>query len=161
MADDASATLYDTDFYLWTQAQAAALRARAGSDKTLDYDRLAEEIEDLGKSDYRAVTSAVRLILEHLYKLHATRRREPVGHWKREIVNFRDSAARAATPSIRRMIAGELEPLHAKGADMAALDFESYEPDAAIDPARRWTWDEIMGEANDPLDQAFPLAGDR
>lgn len=81
MADDASATLYDTDFYLWTQAQAAALRARAGSDKTLDYDRLAEEIEDLGKSDYRAVTSAVRLILEHLYKLHATRRREPVGHW--------------------------------------------------------------------------------
>lgn len=41
---------------------------------------------------------------------------------------------------------------------MAALDFESYEPDAAIDPSLRWTWDEIMGEANDRLDQAFPLA---
>jgi hypothetical protein len=30
--------------------------------------------------------------------------------------------------------------------------------DDAIDHSLRWTWDEIMGEATDPLDQAFPLA---
>lgn len=158
MADDASATLYDTDFYLWTQAQAAALRARAGSDKTLDYDRLAEEIEDLGKSDYRAVTSAVRLILEHLYKLHATRRREPLGHWAGEIENFRLDIEQKLTASIERMARADLERLHLQAAKVAAKKFRFDEPEATIDPSLRWTWNEIMGEANDPLDQAFPLA---
>lgn len=157
MADDASATLYDTDFYLWTQAQAAALRAHAGSDKTLDYDRLAEEIEDLGKSDYRAVASAVRLILEHLYKLHATRRRESLGHWVGEVQNFRLDLAQKLTPTIERTVRTDLERLHEQAAKVAAKKFSFDEPEATIDPSLRWTSNEIMGEANDPLDQAFPL----
>jgi hypothetical protein len=44
--------LYDEDFVAWAQEQAAALRAaaRAGSNLRLDWQNLAEEIEDLGKS---------------------------------------------------------------------------------------------------------------
>ena len=38
---------YDTDFYGWTQTQAAALRAREWN--TLDLEDLAEEIESLGR----------------------------------------------------------------------------------------------------------------
>ena len=37
---------YDSDFYAWTQAQAAALRAKEW--KTLDVESLAEEIADVG-----------------------------------------------------------------------------------------------------------------
>ena len=38
---------YDTDFYGWTQTQAAALRAKESN--TLDLEDLAEEIESLGR----------------------------------------------------------------------------------------------------------------
>ena len=47
--------LYDQDFFLWTQAQAAALRD--GKAQDLDWSNLAEEIESLGKSDRRALGS--------------------------------------------------------------------------------------------------------
>ncbi|MGH8066500.1 MAG: DUF29 domain-containing protein [Candidatus Entotheonellia bacterium] len=59
---------YDTDFYAWTQAQAAALRAGAWGD--VDRDHLAEEIADLGTSQRHAVTSHLRVLLLHLLKWH-------------------------------------------------------------------------------------------
>jgi Domain of unknown function DUF29 len=57
---------YDTDFYQWTQTQAAALRAKDIA--TLDLEHLAEEIESLGKRDRRAVESYLEVILLHLLK---------------------------------------------------------------------------------------------
>jgi len=57
---------YDTDFYAWAQAQAAALRAKAWDQ--LDIDHLAEEVEDLRKTERRGVRSQLRLILSHLLK---------------------------------------------------------------------------------------------
>jgi Domain of unknown function DUF29 len=57
---------YDTDFYAWAQAQAAALRAKDWA--ALDLERLAEEVEDLRKTERRAVRSQLRLILSHLLK---------------------------------------------------------------------------------------------
>jgi len=43
--------LYDYDFFLWTQEQAAALRRAKDSNLPLDWENLAEEIESLGKSE--------------------------------------------------------------------------------------------------------------
>src|SRR5918999_5295845 len=57
---------YDTDFYAWTQTQAAALRAKDVA--ALDLEHLAEEIESLGKRDRRAVESYLEVILLHLLK---------------------------------------------------------------------------------------------
>ncbi len=57
---------YDTDFYAWTQEQAALLRAKAW--EQLDLDNLAEEVEALGKSDRRAVQSHLVVLLQHLLK---------------------------------------------------------------------------------------------
>jgi len=45
LPEEGTMSNYDTDFYAWTQDQAAALRAR-GEDPGLDH--LAEEIEDVG-----------------------------------------------------------------------------------------------------------------
>jgi hypothetical protein len=59
-------TTYDTDFYAWTQAQAAALRAKKWLG--LDVDNLAEEIESLGRSDRRAITHQLERLLLHLLK---------------------------------------------------------------------------------------------
>jgi Domain of unknown function DUF29 len=57
---------YDTDFYAWTQAQAAALRDHKWT--TLDVEHLAEEIESLGRSDRRAIGHYLERLLKHLLK---------------------------------------------------------------------------------------------
>lgn len=154
-----SVALYDRDFYLWTRRQAEALRTRRLGANDVEYDRLAEEIEDLGAAQKNAVTSAVRLILEHLYKLHATRRPEPVGHWKAEVENFRAELETHVTPTIRRLVEADLEKLHARAARIAALKFESDELDAAVDADLRWSWEQIAGMGDDPLERVFPVEG--
>lgn len=57
---------YDTDFYAWTQAQAAAIRR--GAWDAVDRTHLAEEVEDVGKSERRALVSHLRVLLTHLLK---------------------------------------------------------------------------------------------
>jgi Domain of unknown function DUF29 len=57
---------YETDFYAWAQAQAAALRAKDWA--ALDVAHLVEEVEELRKTERRAVRSQLRLILSHLLK---------------------------------------------------------------------------------------------
>jgi len=57
---------YDTDFDAWTQTQAAALRAKDWA--ALDLEHLAEEVEELRKTERRGVRSQLRLILSHLLK---------------------------------------------------------------------------------------------
>ena len=52
-----AADLYDEDFYAWTQQQAEALRTHFKGDNRLDVEHLAEEVEDLGKSELQAVES--------------------------------------------------------------------------------------------------------
>ena len=51
--------LYDTDFLLWSERQADLLRRRAAgelvNDAEFDWLNVAEEIEDVGRSQLRAV----------------------------------------------------------------------------------------------------------
>ena len=63
--------LYDRDFFLWTQEQAAALRTVRKSNLPLDWDNLAEEIESLGASQRTELNSQIRRVLRHLFKLEA------------------------------------------------------------------------------------------
>jgi hypothetical protein len=58
--------LYDTDFYAWTQEQAALLRDQKA--QALDYANLAEEVESLGKSQQHALESRLEVVLTHLLK---------------------------------------------------------------------------------------------
>ncbi len=44
--------LYDTDFYSWTERQAQLIRE--GRLSELDLENILEEIESMGRSDYRA-----------------------------------------------------------------------------------------------------------
>ncbi len=59
-------TLYDTDFDAWARQQAEALRAKAWHQ--LDIEHLAEEVEELRKSERKAVRSHLRLLWLHLLK---------------------------------------------------------------------------------------------
>ncbi len=81
--------LYDEDFVLWTEQQAAALRRAKNSILPLDWENLAEEIESLGKSDRRALTSQIRRILHHLLKMEASPAADPRTGWRSTIRDAR------------------------------------------------------------------------
>ena len=59
-------SLYDRDFFAWSQEQGRLLTA--GSAAGLDWKKLAEEIEGLGRSDRREITTRMGIILQHLLK---------------------------------------------------------------------------------------------
>lgn len=88
---DRDTTAYETDFYAWTQDQAAALRRAAERrvNLDLDFENLAEEVESLGREQRHAIESALRLILLHLLKLEFSPAADPRGGWEHEVGEFR------------------------------------------------------------------------
>jgi hypothetical protein len=147
--------LYERDFYVWTQEQAAALRAAGkagGRSNAVDWDLLAEEIEDLGNSQYFAVRSFTVRIIEHLLKLAWSQREEPKGGWRNEITHFRVEAEAQLTTAIRNRLTNEIDALHRAGLKLATANFKAYEPDAPRDETLRWTLAQVFGEADDPLE---------
>ena len=78
---------YDTDFYAWTQAQAAAIRAKDWP--ALDLDHVAEALERIGMDEKQAITRQLQRLLHHLLKwqyqpTHRTR------SWQVSIAQARD-----------------------------------------------------------------------
>jgi hypothetical protein len=86
----AERSLYDRDFYSWAMQQAALLRERRLDE--LDVENVAEEIEDLGKEQAKALRSSYRLLLVHLLKWQHQRRRRSRS-WNGTIVRERQNAA--------------------------------------------------------------------
>jgi hypothetical protein len=148
------AELYDEDFYAWTQAQAKALRTHFRGDNRLDVEHLAEEVEDLGSSELQAIESFVEQIIAQLLKLDYSGQDAPRPHWRAEVLNFRRSAGRKISPTIRRTVESELEQLCEGGRQIAAVGALPHEPDLARRLPRTcpYGWDliwhrDVMAEA--------------
>jgi hypothetical protein len=98
-----SATSYDKDVILWSEQQARLLRA--GRFAELDIEHLADEIEDVGKSEKREFASRMAVLLAHLLKWN----RQPKmrsNSCRSTIVDQRKRIALAikATPSLKAML---------------------------------------------------------
>jgi hypothetical protein len=146
--------LYEQDFYVWTQEQAAALRAAAkagGRSNAVDWERVAEEVEDLGKRDLREASSYVARILEHFFNLAWSARAEPKPGWRAEVIRFQGQLEQILKASLRAKIAGNMERLHRIALRDAKASFEMHEPDAPRDETLRWTLEQTLGEQDDPL----------
>ncbi|MGC2413224.1 MAG: DUF29 domain-containing protein [Stellaceae bacterium] len=85
----ADGSLYDEDFYAWTQEQAELLRRFPAVSNRLDIELIAEAIEDLDKSELHTVQSLCEHIIEHFLKLEFSGLEEPAEHWRDEIVEWR------------------------------------------------------------------------
>lgn len=57
---------YENDFYAWTQQQAQLLRNQKLNH--IDWNHLAEEIEDMGRSEKRQLESRLEILIIHLLK---------------------------------------------------------------------------------------------
>jgi hypothetical protein len=93
------AALYDRDIIAWANEQARLLRA--GHLEQLDLEHLAEEIEDVGKSEQRELASRMAVLLAHLIKWQFQPERRG-SSWQRTIREQRNSIARRLrrTPSL-------------------------------------------------------------
>src|SRR5271155_2702777 len=118
--------LYDQDFAAWSRQQAAALRAAArnGSNQIVDWENLAEEIEDLGKSVRRELQSQIRRIVRHLLKLEHSKAKEPRRGWEESIVDARAEIEDLleASPSLRTGLDRDLARQTQRGINLALRD---------------------------------------
>jgi hypothetical protein len=110
---------YDHDFFAWTQHTAALLRA--GRFGELDVEHLAEEVEDMGKRDRRAVESRLEVLLAHLLKWQYQARRRS-GSWRASIRAQRSRLELVLrdSPSLRAQIPAILSRRYAKAVGVAA-----------------------------------------
>ncbi len=93
-------TPYEKDVVAWAMEQAALLRS--GQLSALDIEHIAEEIEDVGKSEKRELASRMAVLLSHLLKWqHQPGRRG--SSWTRTLKEQRKAIAAAIrqTPSLK------------------------------------------------------------
>ena len=123
---------YEDDFYAWTQYQAEVLRSLHVSDNRFDREHVAEEIEDLGKSERDAVRSQIRRIIEHLLKMANSPADPPRFDWMETIDDARQTIADKISPTLRRDAEAVLDKLFAEARRRAAHGLRRYgEADAA------------------------------
>ena len=103
MPDD----LYHRDVLAWSLHQADLLRRLGRGERVndIDWEIVAEEIEDVGLSELRAAESYLKRMLVHLLKIYGWPDSASADHWRAEIDAFQTSMRRQFAPSMRQRIA--------------------------------------------------------
>ena len=93
-------TRYEKDVLAWSREQVELLRA--GRWAELDIDHIADEIDDVGKSEQRELANRMAVLLAHLLKWQFQPDRQSAS-WRRTIAEQRRAIARrlGKTPSLR------------------------------------------------------------
>lgn len=96
-------TRYETDVVAWANEQAALLRA--GKLSQIDIENIAEEIEDVGKSETRELESRMAVLMAHLLKWQFQPARRG-SSWRKTILVQRKSVRSrvAKTPSLKNCL---------------------------------------------------------
>src|SRR5262249_23337095 len=112
--------LYDRDFFEWTRCNAALLRARRFEEA--DIEHLAEEIEDIGKSQQRELESRLLVLLTHLLKYQARPGSGASGSWKAtiKVQRFKLRRLLEQMPSLRRRLPEDVAAVYELAVSKAA-----------------------------------------
>ncbi|MFH6785597.1 MULTISPECIES: DUF29 domain-containing protein [Methylobacterium] len=122
----------ETDHFLWTQGQAALIRA--GRWAGLDRKALAEEIADLGGSQTSEIRSRLTVLLHHLLTWEHSPQQRTYG-WRATIVEQRVSLDDVVTmsPSLRawpaEVLAKAYRLARVRAADETGVPARSFPPD--------------------------------
>ena len=130
-------TLYETDTVAWSEQQAAALRAaaRGSSNQPLDWENLAEEIEDLARSLRLGLRSQIVRIIQHLVKLAHSPAVDPRHGWRPTIRQARleIDLILKDSPSLRRELPRFIEEESGRAVELAIKDMEEYDEVSRFD----------------------------
>jgi len=147
MADDLTRPvedLYERDYVAWTEAQAAALRTRGAGRNALDYDNLAEEIEDLGKSETHACESQIDNIITHLLKMEFVGPAATIPHWRGELYEFRRRLDRHRTRTIDNRLKPTVENAFASAIKALVIRGTLSNSDQVSTVRDAYTWEQIV-----------------
>jgi len=143
---------YDTDILEWSERQAALLRRMAAGERVndqVDWEHVAEEIESVGASERRELTSEIRTVLEHLMKLEASPATMPRTGWMESVQTARaaiedvleDSAS--LKPTVPQVIERQLP--RARRVVAAALTEHGKTPHVPLEQLR-YSEDQVVGD---------------
>ena len=139
--------LYDVDYYAWVEDQARALREH--QTEQVDWENVAEEIDDLAKGEERSMESHLETLIEHLLKLAyapaATRTRN-TRQWR--------GTARLARAKLRRRL-DQSPRLRGKMREFFAVAYEDGRtsmlarinvPETIVPAGPLWTLEEVLDD---------------
>jgi hypothetical protein len=110
-------TLYDQDFYAWTQQQVELLRS--GQLDRLDIENLIEEIDSLGKQQRQELRNRLGVLLGHLLKW----RYQPEARSKSWVATIREQRREIRellddNPSLKPYLGEAISKSYLKGVDL-------------------------------------------
>lgn len=113
--------LYDTDFVEWSARTAELLRA--GRLTEVDLEHLAEEIEDLGRSERRAIQFQLKRMLLHMLKQRIQPERDGPS-WRASVADARQEIPYelAESPSLRLYLEENLPEIYRQAAKLARIE---------------------------------------
>ena len=115
------ASLYDDDFAAW--ASETARQLRAGRFSEIDVEHVAEEIEDMGKSEKREMLRRMTVLVMHLlkWKWQADKRSTS---WQSTMATQRVELHRLLrqSPSLKRTIAASVADIYPDAVESASIE---------------------------------------
>jgi hypothetical protein len=147
MAFSKTSELYDDDYYAWVQHQVRVLRERRTEE--VDWENVAEEIDDLGKSEKWSIESHLETLIEHLLKLAYTRgiiRARNVRLWEGTAKLARSKIRRrlAQSPSLRGKMNELFEGAYEDGRTRVLATVKL--PEYSIPTTTPWTVEQVMDD---------------
>ena len=105
-------TLYESDYLQWLEETVNLLKS--GQLDALDYENLIEELESLGRSEKRAVSSLLEQIIRHLlfYQYWTVELEYNANHWEAEIISFRNQLEKYLTTNLYHYLRDNLDVIY-------------------------------------------------
>jgi len=119
----------------------------AVADNRFDRERVADEIEDLGKSECDTVRSQVDRIIEHLLKLQFSPADQPRLGWMRSITDARRILGDKLSPTLRRDIETRLATLYEDAryaTELALSEFGEERAAEGLPPECPYTLEQVL-----------------
>ena len=139
-------SLYERDYYGWIQHNLTAIRE--GRLQDVDWVNVAEELEDMGKSEKRALRSQMARLLAHPlnWSYQPKLRRTSEHSWRSTIEHAREAIDELLdeSPSLKPRLAQVIEPAYRDA--LAQVVGESNLPKQSFPATCPWALDKIMAE---------------
>jgi Domain of unknown function DUF29 len=139
--------LYESDFYVWAEEQAALLRAKRFD--ALDLDHLIEEVEGLADAKRSAVLNNARVIMEHLLKLEYSPATDPRNKWRATVREHRNRLEVDLTPRLLQVLDAELARWYALARKSVFESIRDHGEHTAADTLPEtcpYTRDQVIGD---------------
>ncbi len=141
---DSPANLSDRDYYSWLKQTALSLRNKEFDQ--LDMENLIEEIEDMGRSEKRAIESNLRIVLLHLLKWKYQSQQRS-GSWRGSIAEHRIRIRKALqdSPSLKNYLPEVFAETYQDAIKIASQE-TGLEPET-FPTSSEWTLQQVLDEA--------------